>query len=160
MKDKNEDWGRWKDNVFIGKKPLVPPGIAQQNERANREAEQAGPLPVGVAPPRWRLLEESQGETSTDGTDENTVTTESANAVPQESIDATESPESDSSSTDRPFCPECYLPLHPDPKPETLYIFLHAFRYTTSLGCFQTDLPWWASMEWNGEGWNREEGGA
>ncbi|THU90456.1 pseudouridine synthase [Dendrothele bispora CBS 962.96] len=30
------------------------------------------------------------------------------------------------------YCPECYLPLHPDPKPEQLYIFLHALRrYTT-----------------------------
>lgn len=43
------------------------------------------------------------------------------------------------------YCPECYLPLHPDPKPEKLYIFLHALRYTsTSLGAFETPLPEWA----------------
>ena len=36
------------------------------------------------------------------------------------------------------YCPECYLPLHPDPKPEKLYIFLHALGYTTSLGRFET----------------------
>ncbi|THU86790.1 hypothetical protein K435DRAFT_682969, partial [Dendrothele bispora CBS 962.96] len=46
------------------------------------------------------------------------------------------------------YCPECYLPLHPDLKPEQLYIFLHALRYTTSLGCFETEMP-----EWSAEGW-------
>ncbi|KAH8110428.1 pseudouridine synthase [Phellopilus nigrolimitatus] len=49
------------------------------------------------------------------------------------------------------YCPECYLPLHPDPKPEKLYIFLHALRYTSeSLGAFETRLPEWAAegYEW------------
>ena len=46
------------------------------------------------------------------------------------------------------FCPECYLPLHPDPKPEKLYIFLHALRYTTSLGSFETEMPEWAAKGW------------
>ncbi|EPQ55476.1 pseudouridine synthase [Gloeophyllum trabeum ATCC 11539] len=50
------------------------------------------------------------------------------------------------------FCPECYLPLHPDPKPEKLYIFLHALRYTTSLGTFETEMPEWASEGWT---WDR-----
>ena len=51
------------------------------------------------------------------------------------------------------YCPECYLPLHPDPKPEKLYIFLHALRYTTSLGCFETEMPEWARK---GYVWDRE----
>jgi len=42
------------------------------------------------------------------------------------------------------YCPECYLPLHPDPKPEKLYIFLHALKYELSLGCFETAMPEWA----------------
>jgi len=46
------------------------------------------------------------------------------------------------------YCPECYIPLHPDPKPERLYIFLHALRYTTSLGCFETEMPEWAAEGW------------
>jgi tRNA pseudouridine32 synthase len=50
------------------------------------------------------------------------------------------------------YCPECYLPLHPDPKPERLYIFLHALRYTTSLGCFETEMPEWAAEGWE---WDR-----
>lgn len=51
------------------------------------------------------------------------------------------------------YCPECYLPLHPDPKPEKLYIFLHALRYTTSLGCFETEMPAWAEK---GFKWDRD----
>lgn len=54
--------------------------------------------------------------------------------------------------TDDPrYCPDCYLPLHPDPKPESLYIFLHALRYTTGLGTFETEMPAWAApdFEWD-----------
>ena len=49
------------------------------------------------------------------------------------------------------YCPDCYLPLHPDPNPEKLYIFLHALRYTTSLGTFETEMPAWAApgFEWD-----------
>lgn len=50
------------------------------------------------------------------------------------------------------YCPECYLPLHPDPKPERLYIFLHALKYTTSLGSFETGMPEWAAEGWT---WDR-----
>ncbi|KAJ3784549.1 pseudouridine synthase [Lentinula aff. detonsa] len=42
------------------------------------------------------------------------------------------------------YCLDCYLPLHPDPVPEKLYIFLHALRYTTSLGTFETEMPAWS----------------
>ncbi|KAF8633370.1 hypothetical protein AX17_004541 [Amanita inopinata Kibby_2008] len=50
------------------------------------------------------------------------------------------------------YCPQCYLPLHPDPKPEKLYIFLHALRYTTSLGEFEAEIPEWAAEGWD---WDR-----
>jgi tRNA pseudouridine synthase 9 len=59
------------------------------------------------------------------------------------------------SSGQASYCPECYLPLHPDPKPEQLFIFLHALRYTTSLGTFETELPDWAEEGWS---WDRELG--
>jgi hypothetical protein len=49
------------------------------------------------------------------------------------------------------YCSECYLPLHPDPPPERLYIFLHALRYTTSLGVFETEMPAWAVEGWKWE---------
>jgi len=53
------------------------------------------------------------------------------------------------------YCGECYLPLHPDPPPERLYIFLHALRYTTSLGVFETEMPEWAAEGWE---WDRASG--
>ena len=43
------------------------------------------------------------------------------------------------------YCPECYLPLLPDPKPEHLFIFLHAWRYTTTEWSFKSDIPFWAT---------------
>ncbi|KAJ7935387.1 pseudouridine synthase [Mycena leptocephala] len=52
------------------------------------------------------------------------------------------------SLSENSYCPECYLPLHPDPKPGKLYIFLHALRYTTSLGKFETPMPEWAQEGW------------
>ncbi|KAJ7744694.1 pseudouridine synthase [Mycena metata] len=56
------------------------------------------------------------------------------------------------SLSENSYCPECYLPLHPDPKPEKLYIFLHALRYKTSLGEFETPMPEWAEQGWD---WDR-----
>ena len=49
------------------------------------------------------------------------------------------------------YCPECYLPLHPDPKPDKLYIFLHALTYELSLGRFETVMPEWAKEGWTWE---------
>jgi hypothetical protein len=43
------------------------------------------------------------------------------------------------------YCPSCLLPVYDDPKPEDLSIFLHALRYTTSLGTFETGMPEWAT---------------
>jgi hypothetical protein len=59
------------------------------------------------------------------------------------------------SSGQASYCLECYLPLHPDLKPEQLYIFLHALLYTTSLGTFEMELPDWAEEGWS---WDRELG--
>ncbi|KAF8911557.1 tRNA-pseudouridine synthase [Gymnopilus junonius] len=56
------------------------------------------------------------------------------------------------SDSEHIYCPECYLPLHPDPNPEKLYIFLHALKYTTSLGSFSTEMP-----EWSAEGWEWDQ---
>ncbi|KDR75600.1 hypothetical protein GALMADRAFT_121723 [Galerina marginata CBS 339.88] len=52
------------------------------------------------------------------------------------------------SDSEQIYCPECYLPLHPDPNPEKLYIFLHALKYTISLGEFSTPMPDWAAEGW------------
>jgi hypothetical protein len=42
------------------------------------------------------------------------------------------------------YCPACYLPIHPIPALEDLYICLHAWRYTSSLGRFESPMPKWA----------------
>ncbi|WRT67633.1 uncharacterized protein IL334_004605 [Kwoniella shivajii] len=57
------------------------------------------------------------------------------------------------------FCPECFVPLPDDPDPETLFIYLHALRYTTpSLGTWETPLPRWAGDDWDGDwrGWSKD----
>ncbi|OCF62327.1 DRAP deaminase [Kwoniella mangroviensis CBS 10435] len=54
------------------------------------------------------------------------------------------------------FCGECFVPLPDDPDPETLFIYLHALRYTTpDLGTWETPLPRWAGENWDGDwrGW-------
>ncbi|KAG7528297.1 hypothetical protein FFLO_06260 [Filobasidium floriforme] len=39
------------------------------------------------------------------------------------------------------FCPQCHIPLAPDPAVEALFIYLHAWRYTTEVwGEFSTPL--------------------
>ncbi|PIL33666.1 hypothetical protein GSI_04289 [Ganoderma sinense ZZ0214-1] len=69
--------------------------------------------------------------------------------IVEESSPVTNDPISDADRMH--YCPECFVPLHPDPKPETLYIFLHARRYTTSLGSFETEMPEWAAEGWEWE---------
>ncbi|EPS99582.1 hypothetical protein FOMPIDRAFT_1124040 [Fomitopsis schrenkii] len=54
------------------------------------------------------------------------------------------------------YCPECFFPLRPDPKHARLRIFLHALRYTTSLGTFETEMPGWATERWT---WDAEHSG-
>jgi len=126
MKDEDEDWGRWRDNIFKGKKPLVPA--------------------MDVSPWSSEPLVEAAAMAMREGT------------APEEQDQAWEptQQEEDKGNTDRKlYCPECYLPLHPDPSPGKLFIFLHALRYTTSLGCFETEMPWWAQEIWHGEGWEK-----
>jgi tRNA pseudouridine synthase 9 len=53
---------------------------------------------------------------------------------------------------DTRYCAECFLPLHADPAPEELYIYLHAVKYETSLGVFEAPLPEWAEEGWAGDG--------
>lgn len=63
--------------------------------------------------------------------------------------DATETSPSD----DHEFCSDCGIPLLPDPKPEQLFIYLHAFRYHTDAWDFSSGLPWWA----DGEKWKERK---
>ncbi|GAA5991419.1 hypothetical protein JCM10908_003305 [Rhodotorula pacifica] len=62
--------------------------------------------------------------------------------------DAAASPEEPSTaaraSDDDGFCTTCFVPLVPDPRPEQLFIWLHAMRYTTTEWDWSSELPYWA----------------
>ncbi|GAA5877462.1 hypothetical protein JCM3774_001619 [Rhodotorula dairenensis] len=46
------------------------------------------------------------------------------------------------------FCSTCFVPLVPDPRPEQLFIWLHAMRYTTIEWDWSSDLPYWAAADY------------
>lgn len=133
MKDGDEDWGRWRDNVFTGKKPLVPP--LPLGSWSNKPSVNAAAIAA-----RQAAMEES--------TEGGLVHENAVDKVPVEG-------ESIEVIKGELYCKECYLPLHPDPPAGKLFIFLHALRYTTSHGSFGTDMPWWAKKEWSGDGWTQ-----
>ncbi|PBK71297.1 pseudouridine synthase [Armillaria solidipes] len=156
MKDESEDWSRWRDVVFRAKDPLRPQHWAlkpppPRNKKRKGKSEfvdetlnvfRSGATPATPITPITP--------------DDATPVTE----VPQLSVDeAVERAQGLAPVVPTPlveagqhYCPECYLPLHPDPKPEKLYIFLHALRYTTSLGAFETEMPEWSAPDWD---WDR-----
>ena len=46
------------------------------------------------------------------------------------------------------FCATCYVPLVKDPRPEQLFIWLHALRYTTTEWDWKSEIPYWARESW------------
>lgn len=106
QKDESEDWGRWRDVIFRAKKALNPV-VEREWERAKAGGDNAG----ASKPERVKEM--------TSFTEEQL---QSEDKLPDE-VSVAE----DGSL----YCTECYLPLRPDPKPESLYIFLHALRYAT-----------------------------
>jgi len=176
MKDEDEDWSRWRDVVFRGKAALAPHGVFTPNppppnerkrgvaaksskKRAAEEVhtcatENQKPAPVQLtqAEALEKLKDFHLASPSLEAAPDTEVASVSGSAVTADSIapDVDEStPAKDSTTKTALYCHECYLPLHPDPKPERLYIFLHALRYTTeSLGSFETEMPDWAAEGW------------
>ncbi|KNZ72362.1 hypothetical protein J132_03453 [Termitomyces sp. J132] len=127
MKDEDEDWSRWRDVVFRAKGKLMP-NLALKPQPPSNQRKRGNYA---------RFVDEK------------------LNRAMDSSKIATMEPQAESTAvvqSDNLYCPECYLPLHPDPRPERLYIFLHAKRYTTSLGSFETDMPEWAAEGWT---WDR-----
>lgn len=47
-------------------------------------------------------------------------------------------------ATSLPRCPECSISLMKDPRPEELFIWLHAWRYAGDGWAYETELPDWA----------------
>lgn len=140
MKDENEDWSRWRDVVFNGQSLDLgtlnvesrTPVPHIDNRRGNKESSNADMereaklIATGFRPPPGHKEPDPDPSTWTARTENGTL-----------------------------YCRECYLPLYPDPDPEDLYIFLHAFRYTTEcLGSFETKMPHWAEKEFT---WKRKK---
>ncbi|TNY23226.1 pseudouridine synthase [Rhodotorula diobovata] len=47
------------------------------------------------------------------------------------------------------FCATCFTPLLPDPRPEQLFIWLHAMRYKTIEWDWSSSLPYWAEADYD-----------
>lgn len=166
--DEDEDWSRWRDVVFRAKAALSPPGLRIKKQPPNKRRRGKAEFVEGTSSPTTTTSE------ATTPPPENTGSSAASESIPEDpvasdsvvpplpppvqltteeaaarisAIDA-QKEVSELSQSENLYCPECYLPLHPDPKPERLYIFLHALRYTTSLGMFETEMP-----EWTAEGW-------
>lgn len=179
MQDEAEDWGRWRDVVFRAKAALSPHGVTIPLPPQNRR-KRGGPaldsLPRGSAdesiplPPSSTVLDGPAERSLTQEKPTNQLTTEDVvKLAARSSITPSDKPTPDPTPppvaapsapvtadpvTDENgmyYCPECFVPLHPDPKPESLYIFLHALKYTTSLGTFETGMPEWAAEGWEWE---------
>ena len=144
MKDKDEDWSRWRDVVFRAKGAKLNLGIIQSegNEHGTAEGDTR------------------EGQFKGADSNENDSTARMAELIATGLLPSPsyQEPNPDPSTwtakteSGTLYCTECYLPLHPDPEPERLYIFLHALRYTTSLGSFETEMPMWAEEGWKWQG--------
>ncbi|KAG6898002.1 hypothetical protein C0992_007491 [Termitomyces sp. T32_za158] len=175
MKDEDEDWSRWRDVVFRAKGKLTPnltlkpqPPSNQRkrgnyarfvDEKLNQAMDSLVPIEGTTADSASSSITQSTVATPDISTPEPEIpgTPPPVQLSEDEVLQkvATMEPLAESTAvvqSDNLYCPECYLPLHPDPKPERLYIFLHAKQYTTSLGSFKTEMPEWAAEGWN---WDR-----
>jgi tRNA pseudouridine synthase 9 len=109
MKDESEDWGRWRDVIFRAKKALNP--VVEREWERDAKEKQQGTSGTQNGHERVKEMASFAAEQSQES--------ESEDKIPDEVAVA-----EDGSL----YCTECYLPLRPDPKPESLYIFLHAMR--------------------------------
>ncbi|KAF7980139.1 hypothetical protein HWV62_39579 [Athelia sp. TMB] len=168
MKDEDEDWGRWRDVVFRAKGRLAPHGMKIDPPPPQNRRKRGGPAFTKsqadkTASRDLTAPEPAQDDASSAAVSEETpiqlTTSEALERAAVMLTPAAASLDADEAAAANipdakgmTYCPECYLPLHPDPKPERLYIFLHALRYTTSMGTFETEMPEWAAEGWE---WDR-----
>ncbi|KZT36523.1 pseudouridine synthase [Sistotremastrum suecicum HHB10207 ss-3] len=138
MKDEEDDWSRWRDVIFRAKSGLVPQHVCEEI-RARGKPRKVQQNMRKTFKDRQRGIVTFVNDTASSSTEPSPTTT--LQAEREQIVDGVTLAKNEAAR----FCPECYLPLHPDPDPEKLYIFLHALRYTTkTLGAFETEMPHWA----------------
>ena len=129
-KDDQEDWARWKDEVLFkdlnreaGLQDVYVPGPNGKSSKPSDELLRRAleKLDSGEEIPAKGLNRPRDIETAWQ------------KRVREQSSD---------------FCPECKVPLLPDPKPEELYIYLHAIKYWSDEWSYEDTLPWWAREDW------------
>ncbi|KAF8806614.1 pseudouridine synthase [Phlegmacium glaucopus] len=161
MKDEDEDWSRWRDVVFRAKGVMRPQHMVIEPPPPQNQRKRGGRAQIiSAAPDTQATISQSTtpGFATPPHSEGSSLDCQPEDASPPQiatedalnKIASTE-PVSDPNTiiqSDNLYCPECYLPLHPDPKPEKLYIFLHAMKYTTSLGAFSAEMPEWAAEGW------------
>ncbi|SJX62563.1 related to DRAP deaminase RIB2 [Sporisorium reilianum f. sp. reilianum] len=129
--DGQEDWARWKDEVLfkdmIAQEGLDNVSVPGPNGRSSRPSDE-------LLKRALQKLEQDQGEIPSKGLNcPIDIETAWQKRVREQSSD---------------FCAECKIPLLPDPKPDELYIYLHAIKYWTDEWSFEDALPWWAREDW------------
>jgi tRNA pseudouridine32 synthase len=162
VQDEDEDWGRWRDVVFKAKGALRPPNLALRppppsNRRKRNKGQfvdddlnaKASSSISEVTPPALSTTPTPSTSDVSPASETQITLEEALQKVQATDMSALSVQEQTNLITegDHSYCPECYVPLHPDPKPEKLYIFLHALRYTLSLGTFTAEMPEWASED-------------
>ncbi|KAF8322243.1 hypothetical protein DL93DRAFT_1281753 [Clavulina sp. PMI_390] len=143
LKDQDEDYSRWRDVIFKAK--VAEARNAQSNDRSE-----------GLDARASRRAMEIEAENSVLNEPEPQPGNHHVNSTREEPISSAP-PEPVAADDDGRYCKECFLPLHPDPQPDRLFIFLHAWRYTTKEWSFKTDMPFWAAK---GYQWQHSPKGA
>jgi len=134
MKDEDEDWSRWRDVVFRAKGVMRPKHMAIEPPPPQNQRKRGGKAQIISTP------EENQPAISRSSTADSVMLSEecspgcqsedqptdcSPQLTTEDVLDkvASMEPVSDPNAvvqSDNLYCPECYLPLHPDPKPEKI----------------------------------------
>ncbi|TFK65564.1 tRNA-pseudouridine synthase [Pluteus cervinus] len=142
----NEEWNLRKAPVWLDGQPTKSKGKGKGKAQIN-DGEERGEA-VSAEPSSSSLAAEFDKSSETSPATPPSEPPQLSTDEVLEKVSTVELSVAPVVETDRVYCPECYLPLHPDPKPEKLFIFLHALKYTTSLGTFQTDMPAWSEEGW------------
>ncbi|KAJ7252421.1 hypothetical protein B0H12DRAFT_619064 [Mycena haematopus] len=145
------------NRIPLGSSPSVPESIATMHVSHVGEMVSDNEISLASSTPASLLASAHRGPTPPASEEDLSAPPQPPQFTVAEAVNRASEIEAQAETTtislsENSYCPECYLPLHPDPKPEKLYIFLHALRYATSLGKFETPMPEWAQEGWE---WDR-----